>query len=134
MAEVPSQALVFDLMVQGQCPDIQQLCTLDSEYWTVDCGLVRPSAQGTLEGEALCGRVDRKSLTVRVQAQPCERQPVWTFSRRGQLATLLPSAPLAFCTCTVTLQPSPSFSLGTEIRFCPLLSPGDSCGFFCTKL
>ncbi|EPY84613.1 hypothetical protein CB1_000463033 [Camelus ferus] len=56
-------ALPWKVQLGRDLRDIQQLCTLDSEYWTVDCGLVRPSAQGTLEGEALCGRVDRKSLT-----------------------------------------------------------------------
>ena len=63
-----------------------------------------------------------------------ERLPVWACDGGGLPATLLPSVHAASCTCTLTLQPSPSCSPGTEIRDCQVLSSGGSYGFFCARL
>lgn len=45
----------------------------------------------------------------------------------------LPCPPTS-CTCSHALQPSSPSGVGTEMRRCPLLSPGGSCGLFYTRL
>lgn len=126
MAEVPSQALVFDLVLRGKCPNIQQVRAVDSERLAGDCGPVRPLAAGDIVGarpsvvmsEVTEGDGEKARRGEATCPSPArERLPVWACDGRGLPASLLPCPRSLLC-----LHPHPTalpiLQSGTEIRDC----------------